>query len=156
MVLKHFNENPVSVIMRLRFASAMKFVPYKSLKWFWTIAVGNQRYLWVCCFPKPQIIALMVYLLPVLRTLYNRNMTNCSISLAIYEWILRERATDECGRQTHAFLLSRCYRPHWVRSFLAGGGPGCCLVKLVLGNLVVVCSFSSFIGVAQVASLCYT
>ena len=39
-------------IVRLHFADAMKgetnkFVPYKSLKWFWTIAVGNQRYLWV-------------------------------------------------------------------------------------------------------------
>ena len=39
-------------ILRLHFADAMKgetnkFVPYKSLKWFWTIAVGNQRYLWV-------------------------------------------------------------------------------------------------------------
>ena len=39
-------------IVRLHFADAKKgetntFVPYKSLKWFWTIAVGNQRYLWV-------------------------------------------------------------------------------------------------------------
>jgi len=39
-------------IMRLHFASAMKgeinqLVPYESLKWFWTIAVGTQRYLWV-------------------------------------------------------------------------------------------------------------
>ena len=74
----------------------------------------------------------------MLRTLYNKIMANYSISLAIYEWIERERATDEDGRQTHAFLLGCCYRPHWVRRFLAVGGPGCCLVKVVLGTLVAV------------------
>ena len=79
-----------------------------------------------------------IFIAFMLRTLYNKIMANYSISLAIYEWIERERATDEDGRQTRAFHLSRCYRPHWVQRFLAVGGPGCCLVKVVLGNLVLV------------------
>ena len=74
----------------------------------------------------------------MLRTLYNNIMDNFSISLAVYEWIERERVTDEDGCQTHAFLLGRCFRPHWVRWFLAVEGPGCCLVEVVLGNSVVV------------------
>ena len=93
-------------------------------------------YIW--CFPKPQscsdglfIVWCYVLSITILWIIF-------SISLAVYEWIERERVTDEDGCQTHAFLLGRCFRPHWVRWFLAVEGPGCCLVEVVLGNSVVV------------------